>query len=106
VELDEGERLLCLMSLSPDSPGLALGTAQGVVKRVTPDYPKNRDVFEAITMKDGDVVVGAVELVTGEEDLVFLTADAQLLKFSAALVRRRAARPAVWPASHCPSLTR
>ena len=87
VQLDEGERVLTLCSLSPESPGLALGTVQGVVKRVTPDYPKNRDVFEAITLKDGDQVVGAVELTTGEEDLVFVTTDAQLLKYSAALVR-------------------
>jgi DNA gyrase subunit A len=87
VRLDEDERVLCLCSLSPDSPGLALGTVQGVVKRVVPDYPRNRDVFEAITLKEGDEVVGAVELATGEEDLVFITSDAQLLKYSATLVR-------------------
>jgi DNA gyrase subunit A len=87
VRLDEDERVLCLCSLSPDSPGLALGTVQGVVKRVTPDYPKNRDAFEVITLKDGDALIGATELVTGEEELAFVTTDAQLLKYSATLVR-------------------
>ncbi len=38
-------------------------------------------------------MVGAVELVTGEEDLVFVTSDAQLLRFSAGLVRPQG-RPA------------
>lgn len=58
-----------------------------MVKRVTPDYPGNRDDWEVIALRDGDSVVGAVELTTGEEDLVFLTSDAQLLHFPAAGVR-------------------
>jgi DNA gyrase subunit A len=87
VRLDEDERVLCLCSLNPESPGLALGTVQGVVKRVVPDYPRNRDTFEVITLKDGDTLAGATELRTGEEELVFITDDAQLLKYSASLVR-------------------
>jgi DNA gyrase subunit A len=87
VPLEEGERVLCLCSLNPESAGLAIGTVQGVVKRVTPDYPRNRDVFEVITLKEGDTVSGAIELTTGEEDLVFITTDAQLLRYSASLVR-------------------
>jgi len=87
VRLDEDERVLCLCSLNPESPGLALGTVQGVVKRVVPDYPQNRDTFEVITLKDGDSLAGAIELRTGEEELVFITDDAQLLKYSASLVR-------------------
>ena len=43
VSLDGDERVLCLTSLSPDSAGLALGTAQGVVKRVLPDVPARED---------------------------------------------------------------
>jgi DNA gyrase subunit A len=76
-----------LMSLSADSLGLAVGTAQGVVKRVTTDYPGNKDDWEIIGLKEGDQVVGAVELRTGDEDLVFITSDAQLLHFPASLVR-------------------
>ena len=96
--LEHGERVLALCSLATDAPaagsaGLALGTADGVVKRVTPDYPSNRDSFEVISLKDGDRVVGAVELRTGAEDLVFITSDAQLLRFPASAVRPQG-RPA------------
>ncbi|MYW05280.1 DNA topoisomerase (ATP-hydrolyzing) [Streptomyces sp. SID3343] len=93
VPLEPHERLLCLTTLSADSPGLALGTAQGVVKRVVPDYPANKDDLEVIALRDGDTIVGAVELRTGEEDLVFVTDDAQLLRFQASMVRPQG-RPA------------
>ena len=74
---------------APDgSPGgLALGTAAGVVKRVAPDYPANATEFEVISLKDGDRVVGAVQLTGEDADLVFITTDAQLLRFRAAGVR-------------------
>jgi DNA gyrase subunit A len=91
--LPEDEKVLCVTSLNPDGPGVALGTEQGVVKRVVPEYPANKDTMEVITLKDGDRVVGAVELRTGNEDLVFITSDAQLLKYSAELVRPQG-RPA------------
>lgn len=86
VDLPGDEAPLTLMSLSTDSPGLALGTAAGVVKRVTTDYPKGNS-WEAISLKEGDRVVGAVELRTGDEELVFVTDQASLLHFSAADVR-------------------
>jgi DNA gyrase subunit A len=69
------------------SGGLALGTAEGVVKRVLPDYPQNRDEFELITLKSGDRVVGAAQLGAESDDLVFITSDAQLLRFAASTVR-------------------
>jgi len=87
VDLPAGALPLGLCSLGECGPGLALGTRNGVVKRVNPDYPGNKDEFEVITLKDGDRVVGAVELTSGEEDLVFVTDDAQLLHFGAAAVR-------------------
>ena len=40
-----------------------------------------------IRLDDGDEVVGAVELTTGDETLCFVTADAQLLHFGADAVR-------------------
>ncbi len=83
----EGERVLALTSFDPDSPGLALGTRQGVVKRVNPEYLSARDDWDVISLKDGDEVVGAVELRTGEEALCFVTSDAQLLHFGAGNVR-------------------
>ena len=87
VDLPKDEQPLILTSLSLDSPGIALGTAQGVVKRTTTDYPGNKDDWELISLRNGDDVVGAAELRTGEEDLVFITSDAQLLHFSASSVR-------------------
>ncbi|WP_269856588.1 DNA gyrase/topoisomerase IV subunit A [Streptomyces sp. RPT161] len=93
VSLAEDERVLCLSTLDESSPGLALGTEQGVVKRVVPDFPANKDEFEVIGLKEGDRVVGAAELRTGEEDLVFITDDAQLLRYPAGQVRPQG-RPA------------
>ncbi len=92
LTLDPDEKALALTtfagsSLGGDSPGLALGTAQGVVKRVNPEYLSAKDEWDVIALKDGDSVVGAVELATGEETLCFITDDAQLLHFSAGAVR-------------------
>jgi DNA gyrase subunit A len=82
-----GEQVLCLAAIDAESPGIALGTAQGVVKRVLPEYPASQDSFPIISLREGDRVVGAVELRTGDEDLVFVTSDAQLLRFPASGVR-------------------
>lgn len=87
LTLEADEEVVCLTTLDESSPGLAIGTLQGVVKRVVPDYPANKDELEVITLKDGDRIVGAVELRTGEEDLVFITSDAQLLRYPAPQVR-------------------
>jgi len=54
---------------------------------VTTDYPGNKDDWEIIGLRERDEVVGAVELRTGDEDLVFITSDAQLLHFPASSVR-------------------
>ncbi|MEV0372331.1 DNA topoisomerase IV subunit A [Streptomyces sp. NPDC050636] len=93
LTLQDGEQLICLTTLDEASPGLALGTEQGVVKRVVPDYPSNKDELEVITLKEGDRIVGAAELRTGEEDLVFITNEAQLLRYQASQVRPQG-RPA------------
>ena len=93
VTLDRGETVLALANLEAPDAGVALGTASGVVKRVVPEYPANRDEFELITMKDDDRVIGAVQLVSDDAELVFITSDAQLLRFPAASVRPQG-RPA------------
>ncbi|MEV5884973.1 DNA topoisomerase IV subunit A [Streptomyces sp. NPDC052020] len=93
VSLEDDEAVVCLTTLDESSPGLALGTEQGIVKRVVPDYPANKEELEVITLKEGDRIAGAVELRTGEEDLVFITDDAQLLRFQASQVRPQG-RPA------------
>jgi len=92
--LAHGETVLALAPLDgPEAGGVALGTASGVVKRVQPDYPANRDEFELITLRDDDRVVGAAYLTGDDAELVFITSDAQLLRFPAASVRPQG-RPA------------
>ncbi len=84
--LEGAERVIGLCSLREDGAGLALGTAQGVVKRVNPEVLA-RDAWEVVRLADGDEVVGVVELADGEEELVFVSSDAQLLHFPASAVR-------------------
>lgn len=64
---------------------VAVGTRSGIVKRVSPDLPAKADFF-CIKLKDGDRVVGAASSVDSDE-LVFITQDAQLLRFDADSVR-------------------
>ena len=87
TDLEDGESVVALASLDNPEAGIALGTASGVVKRVLPDYPQNRDEFEIIGLKDRDRVVGAVQLASEDQDLVFISSDAQLLHFAASAVR-------------------
>jgi DNA gyrase subunit A len=87
LALEAGERVLALTTLDADSPGQALGTRQGIVKRVNPEVLGNRDAWEVVRLADGDEVVGALELRTGDEELCFVTSDAQLLHFPASGVR-------------------
>ncbi|HEV2378098.1 MAG TPA: DNA topoisomerase IV subunit A [Streptosporangiaceae bacterium] len=87
VALGPGERVAGLVAADASGAGLALGTASGVVKRVAPDYPSSADDFEVIALKPDDHVVGAVQLASDEADLVFITSDAQLLRFAASGVR-------------------
>ncbi|MET1037019.1 MAG: DNA gyrase subunit A, partial [Aeromicrobium sp.] len=77
---------LALMSFDTEGPGIALGTRHGIVKRVRPEHLRS-DEWDLISLADGDVVVGAAELGTGDEQLAFVTSDAQLLYFPASLVR-------------------
>ncbi|HEV7625358.1 MAG TPA: DNA topoisomerase IV subunit A, partial [Streptomyces sp.] len=87
LSLEDGERLVCLTTLDESSPGLAIGTEQGVVKRVVPEYPSHKEELEVISLREGDSIAGAAELRTGEEDLVFITDEAQLLRYPAGQVR-------------------
>ncbi|MEO6714956.1 MAG: DNA gyrase subunit A, partial [Mycobacteriales bacterium] len=87
LDLDPGEHVLALVTLGTEGPWIALGTATGVVKRVNRDFPAKGDAFEVIRLDDGDRVIGVTELATGEEDLVFITSDAQLLRTPASGVR-------------------
>ena len=84
ITLLKGESLV---AFAPLDQVLAIGTAQGVVKRVQPDYPLNREDWEVIALKDKDTVVGVAPAGSDDDDLVFITRQAQLLRFSASAVR-------------------
>ncbi|TYL45086.1 DNA topoisomerase 4 subunit A [Nocardioides sp. BGMRC 2183] len=86
LSLGAGERVVGLTALVGDGPGIALATRNGVVKRVNPEV-LNKDEWEVIGLKDGDEVVGAVQLQAGTEELCLITSDAQLLHFAASDVR-------------------
>lgn len=83
--LAKDERVLALVALDDERP-IALGTLQGVVKRVAPGELPNRPDIELIALKPKDAVVGAAASAE-EDELVFVTGEAQLLRFSASAVR-------------------
>ncbi|MDQ4500860.1 DNA topoisomerase IV subunit A [Sinomonas sp. ASV322] len=83
VTLEKGEALVALVPLDTV---LALGTEQGIVKRVTPEYPLNREDWEGITLKAGDRVIGAAPA-ADDDSLAFITEQAQLLHYPASSVR-------------------
>ena len=86
---DKNERVLALLRFDDDRP-LALGTRQGIVKRIVPSTLPPRSELEVIGLKLGDAVVGAA-LAPDDVELVFVTSDAQLLHFPAAAVRPQGA---------------
>lgn len=86
---DRAERILSFVRFDSDTP-VALGTAQGTVKRIVPSALPVRPDLEVIGLKPGDSVVGAAEA-PNDAELVFVTTDAQLLRFSASAVRPQGA---------------
>jgi DNA gyrase subunit A len=87
---DKTERVVAIVALGDGAPAadvpIALGTRQGVVKRIAPGGWPNRPDFEVIALKPGDEVVGATQDAAATE-LVFVTSGAQLLHFPADAVR-------------------
>ena len=79
------ERVLALVSLT-SAEAIAIGTRQGVVKRLTPGDWANRSEFEIISLKPGDSVVG-VRQSADTDELLFVTSEAQLLHFPSSSVR-------------------
>ncbi len=91
--LEKGERVITIAPLTDqDSPGLALGTRQGMVKVCAPEWPVRSDEFEVIGLREGDEVVGATWLTDGSEELAFMSSDASLLHYPAAQVRPQGLR--------------
>ena len=82
--LNAGERIVTIVDMT--TTPLALGTRRGTVKRVDPaSFPARAD-FAIINLDDNDEIVGADPAPDGHE-LVFITRQTQLLRFSAAGVR-------------------
>ncbi|MCR2761942.1 DNA topoisomerase IV subunit A [Microbacterium sp. zg.B48] len=85
LSLGKDEHVVALVPLV-ESPTIALGTAQGIVKRVAASEIGPKQDAEIIALKPGDRVVGAASA-PDDSELVFITSDAQLLRFEAASVR-------------------
>ncbi|MBT1607834.1 DNA gyrase/topoisomerase IV subunit A [Curtobacterium flaccumfaciens] len=87
LALTKGETVVAIVDLSgASSDSLAIGTAHGVVKRVVPGAWPDKPEFVAIGLKPGDHVVGAAQA-PESDDLVFISSNAQLLRFPASVVR-------------------
>lgn len=90
ASLAPGERVVALAPDVPagaSSPGLALGTRSGTVKVCAPDWPARGTEFAVMPVKAGDEILSGAWLADGAEDLVFVTSDAQLLRFPSSAVR-------------------
>ena len=82
---DAKERVLAIVDPASSTP-LALGTRDGIVKRVVAGGWPSRPDGEVIALKTGDEVIGAAPADDAAE-LVFISTDAQLLHFTAEQVR-------------------
>ena len=84
LQLEKKEQLVGFVPLDRV---VALATAQGRVKRVNPDYPLNRDHWEVMALRDKDTVIGTAVTGADSDQLVFVSRDAQLLRYAASNVR-------------------
>lgn len=66
--------------------GIAIGTANGIVKRVRSEHPEHKESWPVIGLDSTDIVVGAGTC-CDNDDLVFVSSNAQLLKTQASNVR-------------------
>lgn len=89
-----GDQYPNLIALAPDMPSgvIALGTKEGIVKLVTPNYPTRSDDFNIINLAPKDEIVGAKWIENQDNtELVFISSDSSLLKFPASKVRPQGA---------------
>jgi DNA gyrase subunit A len=86
---DSKERVLAIVDPASATP-LALGTRDGIVKRLAPGSLPVRPDGEVIALKPGDELVGAAHAGDASE-LVYVSSTAQLLHFGAASVRPQGA---------------
>ncbi|MBM6590217.1 DNA topoisomerase IV subunit A [Brevibacterium sp. RIT 803] len=85
MTLEKNETVLGLIDLDRE---FVVGTAGGVVKRVSVAARPNKSEWEAITLKGKDSVIGVAQPKDIDESLaVFVTSNAQLLAFDASGLR-------------------
>ncbi|WP_231446604.1 DNA gyrase/topoisomerase IV subunit A [Brevibacterium zhoupengii] len=85
VTLEKNETVLGLIDFDRE---FVLGTAGGVVKRVSVAARPNKSEWETITLKGKDSVIGVAQPKDIDESLaVFVTSNAQLLAFDASGLR-------------------
>lgn len=89
VELEPGEKVIGITTLNSEIP-LALGTQLGTVKRLDMRGLAPKTSQPIITLKEGDTVIGLAHA-TDADELIFITSDTQLLRFSASSVRPQGA---------------
>jgi DNA gyrase subunit A len=89
VVTNSNETSVALMSPDDSAATLLLGTASGVVKRVAADAPANKKDWDLINLREGDRVVGAIQVPNSARDLriVLVSDDGQLLHFPSDAVR-------------------
>lgn len=78
-------RLIGVVRAAATDP-VAIFTRSGIIKRTSLSDLPSRDEIELITLKDDDTVVAAAPA-PDDAELVFVTSDAQLLRFTASAVR-------------------
>ncbi|GAB2819797.1 DNA topoisomerase IV subunit A [Alpinimonas psychrophila] len=89
IDVDRGETVIGLVDLLT-THSLAIGTRDGIVKRVTSEAFPAKSGQPLISLKDNDAVVG-ICVVDDASPLIFITSDAQLLNFTADNVRPQGA---------------
>ncbi|MFZ4078491.1 MAG: DNA gyrase/topoisomerase IV subunit A [Microbacteriaceae bacterium] len=85
LDLTQGERVRFLVPLTGEGT-IAIGTREGIVKRLSIDGLPPKSGSQVISLREGDQVIGG-GIVNGNEDLVFVSSDAQLLRFPSSTVR-------------------
>ena len=92
IELEPGEQVIGITPLASSVP-LAIGTKEGVVKRIDLNSLSPKSGQSIISLREGDAVVG-VGLAADDTELIFITSDTQLLRFGADNVRPQGASAA------------
>ena len=87
VTLGKDERFVGVVALDNPAATVFLATANGVVKRVVHDVPSSAGDWNIMKLEEDDYIVGATQVHSDAGDVVLITSDAQLLRFSASAIR-------------------